>query len=204
MLVSPWIHDGLTHLFLVLINLLFWGTIVEDLLGSARFLILVCGSALVGELVSLACASVPTCGASAIVMAIYGTMALALVLRTRDFDSTALSALPGALILSVLLLGALPLTGCWVSAASHFGGLYTRPDARSAAATVAVQCGSGLLVVTLAATTCSLGLYPPNPNSRPAEQADYEASPRRSNLRRRRRRPGRSSLSPGAGVCPVQ
>lgn len=120
---APFVHDGLIHLCFVLMNLLFFGPLVEDLIGTARFGLLCAWAVGLSLIGSVALDSTPTCGLSPVDMALFGVLGVAFSLRRDLFDPLVRSSLAFALLMAVFLIGALPLTDVRVNAAFHLVGL---------------------------------------------------------------------------------
>lgn len=120
---STFVHAGLVHAYLNLLALLFLGTVLERLLGPARFVFVFLGAALAGAVTSAFAASAPvSLGASAGVLGALGALAtLHLALREQlpvGFRQP-LAWWALVLALEILLPAFVPSLDLW----GHLGGL---------------------------------------------------------------------------------
>jgi membrane associated rhomboid family serine protease/tetratricopeptide (TPR) repeat protein len=123
LLASPFVHDGPIHLVAVLILLLTFGPLAEDVLGTARFVLLCVWATAVSQLASLALGSGPTCGATPVMLALVGALGASLSLRANDYNPDVRGVLGGAVLLEGVALAGMALTDLPVNMASSLGGL---------------------------------------------------------------------------------
>jgi membrane associated rhomboid family serine protease len=116
LLTSAFLHGGPIHLILNMVALYWFGSLLEQRIGSGRFLLLYIVSGLAGSAGALIAApTTPTVGASG---AIFGILGAGLVLeQQRDyvFGGSAL----GLIVINLILSFAIP----GISIGGHIGGL---------------------------------------------------------------------------------
>lgn len=112
-------HGSLEHLAMNMISLYWLGTMIEDIHGKVRFLILFFVSGIMGNLAVVLFSNSAALGASGAIFGLLG--AAALLLFTMRSNPRARSMLSGLLVMLVINVANSFLPG--ISMEAHFGGL---------------------------------------------------------------------------------
>ncbi len=117
LVTATFLHGGILHLFFNMFSLWWLGSLVEQVLGSLRYLLLYVVSGLAGSAGALVLSdpSEPTVGASGAVYGILGALLIHEWLRTGSFVGPAL----GVIVLNLAFTFSIP----GISIGGHLGGL---------------------------------------------------------------------------------
>jgi len=126
-ITSAFLHANVTHLLFNMIALFFFGTYLERMVGTTRFLIIYLLAAVVGNAGYMLTASdlfIPAIGASGAVYGVMGTLAM----LTPFLMVFVMGFLPLPMIVAVVLWGLMDFFGLFVPSGiahgAHLGGLF--------------------------------------------------------------------------------